>query len=290
MRRTLPILPLLFALLPIAVVAQRPAATTTAIKAARLFDGQRRRGSADAVVIVEGSTITAVGSRLPVPAAATGHRSWRCDTAARIRRRPHALVRRERPTTGTPITVAGLRRTVAESALRASEFARRTLLAGFTTVRDVGGGDYIDVGLRNAIDCGIDRRAAHAGRGPRARRARRALRQRRLSLSALRRRAGHRRGHRQRSRSVPRRGALPGEVRRGRDQGVRDRRRALARRRCGRAAAHAGRDGRAGGRGAPARAGEPRRTRTARRGRRWRSAPASTRSSTARSSTTRRCG
>ena len=50
--------------------------------------------------------------------------------------------------------VAGLRRTVAESALRASEFARRTLLAGFTTVRDVGGSDYIDVGLRNAINSG----------------------------------------------------------------------------------------------------------------------------------------
>ena len=30
----------------------------------------------------------------------------------------------------------------------------RTLMAGFTTVRDVGAGDYIDVGLRNAIAAG----------------------------------------------------------------------------------------------------------------------------------------
>ena len=52
--------------------------------------------------------------------------------------------------------------------------------------------------------------------------------------------------------SIPRRGALPGEVRRRRHQGLRDRRRALALRRGRHAAAHAGRDGRARGRGAPA--------------------------------------
>jgi imidazolonepropionase-like amidohydrolase len=40
---------------------------------------------------------------------------------------------------------------VAERALDAAENARVTLLAGFTTVRDVAGFDYIDVGLRNAI-------------------------------------------------------------------------------------------------------------------------------------------
>jgi imidazolonepropionase-like amidohydrolase len=44
-----------------------------------------------------------------------------------------------------------LRKTVAERALDASVNARITLMAGFTTVRDVGSSDYIDVGLRNAI-------------------------------------------------------------------------------------------------------------------------------------------
>ena len=52
-------------------------------------------------------------------------------------------------------TVAGLRRGVPEATLRAAEFARRTLMAGFTTVRDVGAGEYIDVGLRNAIANGL---------------------------------------------------------------------------------------------------------------------------------------
>ncbi len=52
-------------------------------------------------------------------------------------------------------TVDQLRRTVAESAIRASAYARRTLMAGFTTVRDVGSWDYVDVGLRQAIRDGM---------------------------------------------------------------------------------------------------------------------------------------
>jgi imidazolonepropionase-like amidohydrolase len=44
-----------------------------------------------------------------------------------------------------------LQKTVAERALDASVNARVTLMAGFTTVRDVGSTDYLDVGLRNAI-------------------------------------------------------------------------------------------------------------------------------------------
>src|SRR5260370_8702210 len=47
-----------------------------------------------------------------------------------------------------------LQKPVAEEALDASVNARKTLLAGFTTVRDVGSNDYIDVGLRNAINSG----------------------------------------------------------------------------------------------------------------------------------------
>jgi imidazolonepropionase-like amidohydrolase len=44
-----------------------------------------------------------------------------------------------------------LEKTIAERALDASVNARVTLLAGVTTVRDVGSSDYLDVGLRNAI-------------------------------------------------------------------------------------------------------------------------------------------
>src|SRR5262249_35010439 len=44
-----------------------------------------------------------------------------------------------------------LQKPVAEQALDAIPNAQITLMAGITTVRDVGSRDYIDVGLRNAI-------------------------------------------------------------------------------------------------------------------------------------------
>jgi len=48
-----------------------------------------------------------------------------------------------------------LRKPIPEMALDASVNARTTLLAGFTTVRDVGSTEYLDAGLRNAINRGI---------------------------------------------------------------------------------------------------------------------------------------
>lgn len=49
----------------------------------------------------------------------------------------------------------GLQRPAAETAIRATANARRTLMAGFTTIRDLGGSDFIDVGLRNAVNAGV---------------------------------------------------------------------------------------------------------------------------------------
>jgi imidazolonepropionase-like amidohydrolase len=46
------------------------------------------------------------------------------------------------------------KKTTAEKAIESTVNARLTLMAGFTTVRDVGSGDYMDVGLRNAIASG----------------------------------------------------------------------------------------------------------------------------------------
>jgi imidazolonepropionase-like amidohydrolase len=43
----------------------------------------------------------------------------------------------------------------AEKAVRATVYAKRTLEAGFTTVRDVASLDYIALGLRNAINAGV---------------------------------------------------------------------------------------------------------------------------------------
>jgi len=48
-----------------------------------------------------------------------------------------------------------LQRTIPERAIRATANARATLMAGFTTVRNVGASDFLDVGLRNSINAGI---------------------------------------------------------------------------------------------------------------------------------------
>jgi imidazolonepropionase-like amidohydrolase len=139
--------------LPFTVVAQAPLPSTTAIKAARMFDGTGDATIADAVVIVEGTTIRAAGSRLAIP---PGAKVIDLGDATLV---PgfidaHTHLSDEGSDDWNADTVAGLRRTVAESALRATTFTKRTLMAGFTTVRDVGSSDYIDVGLRNAIAAG----------------------------------------------------------------------------------------------------------------------------------------
>lgn len=46
------------------------------------------------------------------------------------------------------------RRSPIDYAVTAHVYARRTLEAGFTTVRDVGAGEYVDIALRKAIDAG----------------------------------------------------------------------------------------------------------------------------------------
>jgi imidazolonepropionase-like amidohydrolase len=48
--------------------------------------------------------------------------------------------------------------------LRSTLYARRTLLAGFTTVRNVGDHDYDTVALRNAVAAGTGDRPAHLHR------------------------------------------------------------------------------------------------------------------------------
>jgi imidazolonepropionase-like amidohydrolase len=131
-----------------------PAAQRTiAIKAARLFDGKSDSTTADAVVLVQGGRVTAAGARLAIPAGAQvidlGDATMMPGFID-----AHTHLSDESSDDWAADTISGLRRTIAESTLRAAEFARRTLMAGFTTVRDVGSNDYIDVGLRNAIAAG----------------------------------------------------------------------------------------------------------------------------------------
>jgi imidazolonepropionase-like amidohydrolase len=126
----------------------------TAIKAARLFDGTTNATVANAVVIVEQGTIKAAGANLAIPNGAT------VVDLGDVTLMPgfidaHTHLSDESSPNWLADTVSGLRRPVAESAIRAASFAQKTLLAGFTTVRDVGSQDYIDIGLRNGINNGF---------------------------------------------------------------------------------------------------------------------------------------
>src|SRR5262249_19554397 len=112
----------------------------TAIKAARLFDGKSDRTVAGAVVIVEGSTIKAVGIGLAVP---PGAKVLDLGDATLLPGFIDAHVHLTFASSDNWYrdTVENLRRDVPERTLRAAENARQTLMAGFTTVRNVGATD-----------------------------------------------------------------------------------------------------------------------------------------------------
>ena len=120
------------------------------VKAARLIDGINNAPINNAVVIVTGDRITAVGSGLQVPMGASvvdlGQATLMpgfIDCHTHVTGQP-----------GENFYDDAFRRSFIDVAVVAHVYARRTLEAGFTTIRDVGAGEYIDVALRNAIDRG----------------------------------------------------------------------------------------------------------------------------------------
>jgi imidazolonepropionase-like amidohydrolase len=127
-----------------AVEAQLSAAaaapSTTAIKAARMFDGRSGEIASIAVVIVEGSKIREAGSGLAIPPGAA---VIDLGDATLL---PGFIDAHQHITfdSGENFLLdffEGLRRTVAEQSLIASVNARKILEAGFTTVRYVGAYD-----------------------------------------------------------------------------------------------------------------------------------------------------
>src|SRR5438105_5269038 len=121
------------------------------IRTARLFDGTSDQVTPHAVIVVQGNRITSIGATVPpnaqvidlgdatlLPGFIDAHvhltqeagPNFYLDFFNRVMRQP------------------------AEQALLATTYARKTIEAGFTTVRNVGASDYVDVGLRNAINSG----------------------------------------------------------------------------------------------------------------------------------------
>ena len=125
-------------------------AETTVVRAARLFDGTGAVLS-PATVIVEGKRIAAVGEALAVPEGARvidlGDATI---TPGLIDLHTHLTDR-----FGVHWEEALVTTTPPEAALWGAKNARDTLMAGFTTCRDMGPTwPYVDVELRDAIEAG----------------------------------------------------------------------------------------------------------------------------------------
>jgi imidazolonepropionase-like amidohydrolase len=125
-----------------------------AVKAARLFDGKADALQTNGVVLVQGPKILAVGTDLAIPAGAEVI-DLGDSTLSPGFIDAHTHLTGESTDDWKQGFVDNFRREVAEKAIESTVHARTVLEAGFTTVRDVGSGDMLDVGLRNAIARGL---------------------------------------------------------------------------------------------------------------------------------------
>ena len=140
-------------------IAAQAADQLIVLKAARFFDGKSDALVQNAVVIVQGDKIIDAASNLPVPSDAQvidlgdatlspgfmdAHTHLTADFSGNYNER----------------RLQELDLNVSEHAIRATAFARATVEAGFTTVRDlgsrfVGSHEFVDVALRNSINKGV---------------------------------------------------------------------------------------------------------------------------------------
>jgi len=155
---------LLFALLlllPVPMAGAEPV-ERLAIVGGRLIDGLASEASMDAVVLVEGDTITAVGGREIIP---VGTRVIDLGSATLL---PGLIDTHVHPLmVGDDYQIDHLKRSSAYKALRGLAAMQRGLEAGWTSLRIVGSADvfYAPVDVKRAIDGGLFRgpRLAVAG-------------------------------------------------------------------------------------------------------------------------------
>ena len=127
--------------------AQTAAQAPVAIRAGRLIDGLGGPPVSRAVILIEGDRITAVGEGLAIPA---GYRLIDLSDATVL----PGLIDCHTHITSAPGEGERFRSSFVDAAILAPGYAKATLEAGFTTIRDVGAPQFVDVALRNAIDRG----------------------------------------------------------------------------------------------------------------------------------------
>ncbi|HJW33136.1 MAG TPA: amidohydrolase family protein [Holophagaceae bacterium] len=142
----------LFGLLTTALVAQGPSAPVRPIvlKAARLYDGKADRMQAPGLLVIQGKKITGVGSGTPLPEGALVVDLGDATLLPGFMD-AHVHISGESSNDWNQDQLDGMKATIPELALHAAVLAKRTLRAGFTTVRDLGGEYELAIGLRNAI-------------------------------------------------------------------------------------------------------------------------------------------
>ena len=116
------------------------------VRAARMLDVASGRIVPDAAVVVQGGRIVALG----VPAPADAETIDLGDVTLMpglIDMHTHLAMDIE-----GDWVMRAVRATAADHALRGARNARRTLEAGFTTVREAGSSDFVDVALMRAIE------------------------------------------------------------------------------------------------------------------------------------------
>ena len=143
MRRTLAAL----FLLALPAAAQAPT-QITAIHAARMFDVRSGRMLPNALVLVRHDSIIQVGGTAPAGAASID--------LGDVTLMPGFIDMHTHITSqiGAGFDLEPVRLTAADEVLNGVKYAKLTIDAGFTTVRNVGSGNFTDVSLMHAIDRG----------------------------------------------------------------------------------------------------------------------------------------
>ena len=126
--------------------------TVTVVRAARLFDAKSDRIVQGGIVVVAGKQIQSVGGQVPSNATVIDLGDVTL-LPGFIDAHTHLTMAFNPDYSGERLLE--LSRTIPEQAIRATENARKTLMAGFTTVRDVGSSHFLDIGLRNSINAGV---------------------------------------------------------------------------------------------------------------------------------------
>ena len=121
-----------------------------AVKAARLIDGLGGAPISNAVVLIENDRISAVGAGLSVPPGAQVIDLGGATVLP-------GFIDCHTHVTGQPgdnFYEDLFKRSPIDEAVTAHIYAKRTLEAGFTTIRDVGSEEFVDVALKKAINHG----------------------------------------------------------------------------------------------------------------------------------------